>query len=248
MERLQEPGGCPWDLEQTHESLKPYLIEEAYEALEAIDGGDSAELAEELGDVLLQVIFHSVLAARNGGFNVDDVSNAAAGKMVRRHPHVFGEAEARTAADVLKNWEKVKSVERAENDKAEKGTLDGVPRELPALLRAQRIQEKASRVGFDWDSIDPVLDKITEEVAELRVAMKEGRTEQVQDEMGDLLFTLVNASRFLEINAEEALRGTCNKFQERFAEIEKAARKQGKNVHDLSLEEMDTLWNAAKGE
>lgn len=246
MERLQEPDGCPWDLEQTHESLKPYMIEEAYEALDAIDSGDATELAEELGDVLLQVIFHSVLAARNGGFTINDVSQAAASKMVRRHPHVFGEAEARTAADVLINWEKVKSVERAENDKAEKGTLDGVPSELPALLRAQRIQEKAARVGFDWENIDPVIDKITEEVIELRAAMKDGQIEQVQDEMGDLLFTLVNASRFLKINAEEALRGTCNKFQMRFAKIEAAARKQGKNVHDLSLEEMDALWNAAK--
>lgn len=256
MERLQEPDGCPWDLEQTHESLKPYMIEEAYEALDAIDSGDGTALAEELGDVLLQVIFHSVLARRNGGFTIDDVSRAAAGKMVRRHPHVFGEAEARTAADVLKNWEKVKSAERQEKadagdeasgSKPVPGTLDGVPKHLPALLRAHRIQEKASRVGFDWDDINPVLDKVAEEVAELKEAVASGNREHASDELGDLLFTLVNVSRFLKLNAEESLRGTCQKFQRRFAYVEQQAKAQGRPVQDLSLEEMDAAWEKAKG-
>jgi MazG family protein len=260
MERLQEPDGCPWDLEQTHESLKPYMIEEAYEALDAIDSGDDTSLAEELGDVLLQVIFHSVLAKRTGRFSIDDVSRAAAGKMVRRHPHVFGEAEASTAADVLKNWEKVKSAERQEKaasaapspagSEKEKhaGTLDGVPKELPALLRAQRIQEKAARVGFDWQDINPVLDKVAEETRELKEAVASGDTSRVQDEMGDLLFTLVNVSRFLKVDAEQALRGTCSKFQQRFSRVEQYARNQGRPVQDLTLEEMDAQWEAAKGD
>lgn len=250
MERLQEPDGCPWDIEQTHQSLKPYMIEEAYEALDAIDSGDDAALAEELGDVLLQVVFHSVLAKRTGRFNMDDVAQTAADKMVRRHPHVFGEAEAHTAADVLKNWEKVKSAERQEKAEGQTadlpGILDGVPGHLPALLRAQRMQEKAARVGFDWHDINPVLDKVAEETGELKAAIATGDKSRVEDEMGDLLFTLVNVSRFLKINAEEALRGTCSKFQRRFSEIEKFARAEGKMVQDLSLEEMDDLWNQIK--
>lgn len=255
MERLQEPDGCPWDLEQTHESLKPYMIEEAYEALEAIDSGNDTALAEELGDVLLQVIFHSVLARRTGRFGIDDVAGAAANKMVRRHAHVFGEGEARTAADVLKNWEKVKSVERQEQaaggldsaeNKVQKGALDGVPKELPALLRAQRIQEKAARVGFDWKDVEPVLDKVAEETRELKEALAGGDQRRVHDELGDLLFTLVNLARFLKVDAEEALRGTCVRFQARFAQIEAAARMSGRHVQDLSLEEMDQFWEAAK--
>lgn len=249
MERLQEPGGCPWDLEQTHQSLKPYLIEEAYEALEAIDSGDDALLTEELGDVLLQVVFHSTLARRTGRFTIDDVVRGVSAKMIRRHPHVFGEAEARTAADVLHNWEKVKSVERqGKTSAADKpaGTLDGVPKELPALLRAHRIQEKAARVGFDWDDIGPVLDKIAEETAELKEAVAGGNKAHAQSELGDLLFTLVNVARFLDLNAEEALRETCARFQRRFSTIEKSAHAEGRHVQDLSLEEMDNRWNQAK--
>lgn len=249
MERLQEPGGCPWDLEQTHESLKPYMIEEAYEALESIDSGDDTLLAEELGDVLLQVIFHSTLARRTGRFTIDEVSSAAAAKMVRRHPHVFGEVEANTASEVLHNWEKLKSVERREkagSEKKPKGTLDGVPKELPALLRAQRIQEKAARVGFDWDDINPVLDKVAEETAELKQAVAAGDKAHAQAELGDLLFTLVNVARFLKLDAEEALRDTCSRFQRRFSAIEESAHAEGRHVQDLSLEEMDQRWNKAK--
>ncbi len=249
MERLQEPDGCPWDLEQTHQSLKPYLIEEAYEALDAIDSGDDALLTEELGDVLLQVVFHSTLARRTGRFTIDDVSNSVAAKMIRRHPHVFGEAEARTATDVLHNWEKVKSMERREKTTGEDkpaGTLDGVPKELPALLRAHRIQEKAARVGFDWDDIGPVLDKIAEETAELKEAVAGGDRAHAQAELGDLLFTMVNVARFLDLNAEEALRETCVRFQRRFSSIEQSAHAEGRHVQDLSLEEMDQRWNKAK--
>ena len=267
MERLQEPGGCPWDLEQTHESLKPYMIEEAYEALDAIDRGDDVELAEELGDVLLQVVFHSVLAGRTGRFSIDDVSQAAATKMVRRHPHVFEEADAKTAADVLHNWEKLKAAERkqksADADAIDESAQGGkgnsilahVPRNLPALLRAQRLQEKAARVGFDWPDAEGVLDKIEEEIRELRTELARAkdaaqssgqpRTE-VALELGDVFFSLVNLARFLDTDAEECLRQTCNKFQKRFEYIETKAAEQQRELSSLSLEEMDQLWNEAK--
>jgi MazG family protein len=270
MERLQEPGGCPWDVEQTHESLKPYMIEEAYEALDAIDRGDPVELAEELGDVLLQVVFHSVLAKRTGRFNIDEVIQGASTKMIRRHPHVFGETEARTAADVLRNWEKLKAAERKQ--KAEqttdadapegrperKGILSHLPQKLPALLRAQRLQEKAARVGFDWPNPEGVLDKIEEEIRELREAMQKNHelekdtnrdrasTEQLQFEFGDILFSIVNLARFLRLDAEESLRQTCKKFQTRFEYIERQAAEQNRELHSMTLEEMDALWNEAK--
>ena len=252
MERLQEPGGCPWDLEQTHESLKPYLIEEAYEALDAIDSGDDSALAEELGDVLLQVLFHSTLSRRTGRFTIDDVCRATATKMVRRHPHVFGEVEARSAAEVLQNWEKLKTRERTEKaaegsgEKPPAGILDGVPRQLPALLRAQRMQEKAARVGFEWKDIGPVLDKVAEETAELKEAVTADNKAMAQAELGDLLFTLVNVARFLKLDAEEALRETCNRFQGRFGFIEESARQEGRHVHDLTAEEMEIRWAEAK--
>ncbi len=261
MQRLQEPGGCPWDLEQTHQSLKPYMIEEAYEALDAIDSGEPAALTEELGDVLLQVVFHSVLAARNGGFNIDDVAHGAATKMVRRHPHVFGEFQAATATDVLQNWEKLKAAERqlkAESEEAgngvdaapqsaaPKGLLSGVPRHLPALLRAQRVQEKAARVGFDWPDALPVLDKVEEEIRELREALTHGSKAAADAEFGDILFSLVNLARFLHIDAEESTRQTCEKFQRRFESIEAAARAQGRSIDQMTPAEMETEWERAK--
>ncbi|MGI8905536.1 MAG: nucleoside triphosphate pyrophosphohydrolase [Candidatus Sumerlaeaceae bacterium] len=267
MERLQEPDGCPWDLEQTHASLKPYMIEEAYEALDAIDRGDDVALAEELGDVLLQVVFHSVLAKRTGRFSIDDVSHAAATKMVRRHPHVFGEMEAKTAADVLHNWENLKAAERQQKAAAgatssvdiespSPSILAHVPRNLPSLLRAQRLQEKAARVGFDWPDAMGVLDKIEEEIRELREALRaqtqpadpkpEARNPEIVLELGDVLFSLVNLSRFLKLDAEECLRQTCNKFQARFEFIEANTHAQQRKLESLTLEEMDRLWNNAK--
>lgn len=253
MERLQEPGGCPWDLEQTHESLKPYMIEEAYEALDAIDRGSDLDLAEELGDVLLQVVFHSVLAARTGKFNIDGVARGAATKMIRRHPHVFGDFEARTAGEVLQNWEKLKRRERKKKaadslspEKESQSLLSGIPSQLPALLRAQRMQEKASRVGFDWPETALVIDKVEEEVREMRQAIESGKASQVQDEFGDLLFSLVNVARFLKVDAEESLRQTCIKFATRFAYIEKQAAAAGTDLDVMSLEEMDRYWNEAK--
>lgn len=263
MERLQEPGGCPWDLEQTHESLKPYLIEEAYEALDAIDRGDQEDLKEELGDVLLQVIFHSVLSRRTGGFHVDDVIRSASEKMVRRHPHVFGDTAAGTSDEVLANWEKLKQRERQEkadaggpSDAASEGqparrasVLDGVPDSLPALLKAQRMQEKARRVGFDWPDVTGALDKVEEEVRELRREFAEGApADRVRAELGDLFFALVNLARYVDVDAEEALRQTCRKFRRRFEAIERAAAEAGRDLPSMTLEEMDAVWEQAKRE
>jgi len=253
MERLQEPGGCPWDREQTHESLKPYLVEEAYEALDAIDRQDWNDLAEELGDVLLQVIFHAVLAKRTGKFGIDDVIETAAAKMVRRHPHVFGEGEAKTAQDVLQNWEKLKAIERKEKND-EKGETDakansvlaGVPKVLPALLKAQRIQEKAARVGFDWENPLQVLDKVEEEIGELRQAIAANDKIHAREEIGDLIFALVNLARFLNVDAEEAVRATAEKFRKRFHFIEEKSRELGRPLSEMSLDEMESYWQAAK--
>jgi tetrapyrrole methylase family protein/MazG family protein len=252
MERLQAPDGCPWDREQTHESLKPYLIEEAYEALDAIDRQNWADLAEELGDVLLQVIFHSVLAARTGKFDIDEVIETAAAKMVRRHPHVFGEGEARTAQDVLQNWEKLKAKEREDksgktpDDPNATSVLAGVPRVLPALLKAQRIQEKAARVGFDWENPLDVLDKVEEEIRELRQAIADGEKAHVREELGDLIFALVNLARFLDIDAEEAVRATSEKFRRRFQYIERKSRELDRPLSEMPLDEMESHWQAAK--
>ncbi len=253
MERLQEPGGCPWDREQTHESLKPYLIEEAYEALDAIDRENWADLAEELGDVLLQVIFHSVLAKRTGKFDIDEVIETAAAKMVRRHPHVFGETEAKTAQDVLQNWEKLKAAEREEknggnmsDDPHATSVLAGVPKVLPALLKAQRIQEKAARVGFDWENPLQVLDKVEEEINELRQAIAANDKIHAREEIGDLIFALVNLARFLDVDAEEAVRATAEKFRRRFHYIEQKSRELGRSLADMPLDEMESYWQAAK--
>ncbi|MGB9690856.1 MAG: nucleoside triphosphate pyrophosphohydrolase [Candidatus Sumerlaeaceae bacterium] len=253
MERLQEPGGCPWDREQTHETLKPYLVEEAYEALDAIDRENWADLAEELGDVLLQVIFHSVLAKRTGKFDIDEVIETAAAKMIRRHPHVFGETEARTAQDVLQNWEKLKAKEREEKNGGQTednphatSVLAGVPNVLPALLKAQRIQEKAARVGFDWENPLQVLDKVEEEIGELRQAIAANDKIHAGEEIGDLIFALVNLARFLEVDAEEAVRATAEKFRRRFQYIEQKSRELGRPLADMPLDEMESYWQAAK--
>lgn len=254
MERLQEPGGCPWDIKQTHESLKQYLLEESYEVFDAIDRGDMADLEEELGDVLLQVIFHSVLAARtSGAFTMHDVIETSAAKMIHRHPHVFGETEARTAEDVLHNWEKLKEQERARKAEASKESepaslLASIPAHLPALLKAQRMQEKAARVGFDWEETAPVLDKIEEEIREFREAVSAGNQEHAKEEFGDILFSLVNLARFIDINAEESLRLTSEKFRRRFAHVERRTRQTGRKLSEMTLQEMDAFWDEAKSQ
>jgi len=242
MERLRGPNGCPWDKEQTSETLKPYLIEEAYEVIDAIDNKDDTNLAEELGDVLLQVVFHAQIATEENRFTIDDVAQSISDKLVRRHPHVFGNMEAETADQVVQNWEAIKVQEKKEKV-GQESVLSGIPRHLPALLRAYQIQKKAARVGFDWDHTEAVIQKVAEEVQELQNAHTE---EEKQEEFGDLLFSLVNLARFLKIDPEEALTQTIAKFQNRFTYIETELKKRGRSPQEATLEEMDALWEEAK--
>lgn len=231
---------CPWDREQTHDSIKGNTIEEAFEVVEAIDEKDDEGLAQELGDLLLHVVFHAEIAAGEGRFTIDTVLTAIIEKLVRRHPHIFGDTEATSADEVKKNWEQIKLSEGRES------VIDGIPRALPALLKAHRIQEKASKVGFDWPSEEPVWAKVEEELAEFRVAIAEGTVEQREAEFGDLLFALVNYARFQRINAEDALRGTIDRFARRFRHIEQSAAGQGRTLAEMTLAEMDQFWEEAK--
>lgn len=257
MKRLLDPGGCPWDREQTHASLKKYLIEEAYEVCEAIDRGDDAETCEELGDVALQVVFHAELAERRGAFRLEDVYEAIARKLIDRHPHVFGEVVARDSETVLRNWEAIKKEEKrrkAADGRAKDGravsVLDGVPAALPALQRACRLQEKAAKVGFDWDRPDDVAAKVREEVEEfLEVALDPaGSPERLAEELGDVLFSLTNLARHLRVEPEEAARGACARFDRRFRRVESLADEAGRDLRGMTLPEMDELWNRAKSE
>jgi MazG family protein len=243
MQRLRGPDGCPWDRKQTLPDLKPFVIEEAYEVVDAIDRDDRAALMEEVGDMLLEAVFIAEITREEGTFDIYDSITAIHDKLVRRHPHVFGDVEANDAEQVLVNWEKLKSDERkAEN----KGVLSGVPGSLPALLKASRLTEKAARVGFDWRRTEDVFEKLEEEVGELREAITSGEQEKVQEELGDLLFTIVNAARKLSVNPEEALQSTNRKFARRFASMEAEVHQSGRNIDQLSLEEMDALWDRAK--
>ncbi len=237
--RLHAPDGCPWDRQQTHESLRPHLLEEAYEALEAIDRGDPAGLEEELGDLLLQVLMHAAVAEREGSFELGDVVEQIARKLIRRHPHVFGEAEAGSAAEVYQNWEALKRAEK----QGRGSILDGVPRTLPALAASQAIQGRARRVGFDWPDVEGPLEKLAEEVREFARA-QEGR-ERVE-ELGDILFTLVNIADRLGVDAEQALRGANEKFRRRFGEVERLAAERGLELRGLELPELDRLWEEVK--
>src|SRR5438132_1535672 len=243
MTTLRGPDGCPWDRKQTLPSLKPFVIEESYEVIDAIDRDDRAALAEELGDFLLQAVFIAELTREEGSFDIYDAITAIHDKLVRRHPHVFADVEANDAEQVLVNWEKLKNEERkAEN----KSVLAGVPRSLPALLKATRLTEKAARVGFDWRRTEDVFSKIDEEIGELREAISSGDEANVHDEIGDLLFTIANIARKLNVNAEEALQSTNRKFRRRFESMEASVREDGRNLDQLSLEQMDALWDAAK--
>lgn len=261
MKRLLDPGGCPWDREQTHQSLRQYIIEEAYEAAEAIAENDDDAMVEELGDVGLQIVFHAELAERAGRFTIEDVYTAICNKLVERHPHVFGSVEAKTAGAVLKNWEQIKKEEKRrkkkDGDDQHVSAVSGVPKSLPGLQRASRLQEKASRVGFDWDRPEDVAAKVREEVEEflehVGATSTQGATgalneAAMQEEFGDLLFSLVNMSRFLNIRAEEAMEQACNKFIRRFTAVERAADSQGRHLKDMTLAEMDGLWDAIKRE
>lgn len=234
---------CPWDRIQTHLSLRRCLLEETYEVLEAIDDGSMQELKKELGDILLQVVFHSNIAEENDDFTLSEVIKSETNKLIERHPHVFGDVKVKDSDEVKKNWEKLKKNE------GRKSVIDGVPEELPALLKAYRTQEKASKVGFDWKDEKPVFDKIIEEINELRDNVNSGKSEpEIEGEFGDVLFSIVNYSRFLKINPEDALRRTIKKFRERFQKIEKFAEENGRVLDDMTLEEMDDIWNKAKTE
>ena len=245
-DRLRRPDGCPWDREQTHESLRKHLLEEAYEVYDALERGATPALAGELGDLWLQVVLHAQLAAEAGVFDLADVHQAIATKIVRRHPHVFGEAEARTAGDVSRQWERIKADERAtDSDAGSKSALDGISPSLPALAASQEMQERAANLGYDWPSIDGVLDKVTEELAELRAATT---PEERREEFGDLLMVLVNVARKEGIETEGALRGANDKFRRRFRSVERQAAERGVALRDLDFPALDELWDRAKAE
>ena len=246
MARLRAPNGCPWDREQTHATLKPYFIEETYEALEAIDIGDDDELCKELGDVLLQVVFHAQIATEENRFDIEEVARAIVDKLIRRHPHVFADVDVDGSEQVLQNWEQIKKQERQEQGEATPSLLDGIPKQLPALMRAQRMQARVSRQGFDWDKIAGPLDKVEEEFAELRQAWASGETPAIEDEFGDLLFALVNTGRFLNVDPEQTLRQSTEKFERRFRALEEAVRRSGREISALSLQELDTIWDEIK--
>lgn len=244
MALLRGENGCPWDREQTHDSLKKYLIEETYEVLDALETGDKARISDELGDLLLQVVFHAQIAKENGDFDMDDVVTGICRKLVSRHTHIFGDARADTADEVLVNWEEIKKKEKG--IESQTGVLKDVPKNLPALMRSFKVQQKAAQVGFDWAETEDVLAKVDEEIRELKDVYKSKNVERITDEMGDVFFSLVNLSRFLKVQPELALTGTINKFIRRFEYVERESLKAGKKLESMSLAEMDELWNEAK--
>ena len=239
---LRGPGGCPWDREQTHESIRRNFIEEAYEAVEAIDEQDADHLEEELGDVLLQILLHAEMEREKGNFDINGVANRLSQKMILRHPHVFGEVKVSGSEEVLTNWDAIKRVEK--DQKTVTDSLNSVARSLPSLWRAEKVQKKAAKAGFDWPDVTGALDKLEEEIRELREAVAEGKG--IEGELGDVLFSAVNVSRFLKIDPEEALTGSTDKFIRRFAGMEQAASDIGKKPEEMTLEEMDELYNKAK--
>jgi MazG family protein len=241
MAQLRAPGGCPWDREQTFDSIKPYLLEETYEVLDAIDSRDWPHLAEELGDLLLQVVFFAEMAAEEDKFRIDDSVDAIVQKLIRRHPHVFGDGTAKTAGDVKRRWDEIKADEKKQKGEAPRGLLESVPRNLPALVEAQQISSKAASAGFDWENPDQVLEKLNEELHELAEARKLGSQAELEGEVGDLLFVLVNLARFLKVDPEQALRRTNAKFRKRFGYVESRTAVPGS-----SIQEMEALWQDAK--
>jgi MazG family protein len=245
MARLRAPGGCPWDREQTFDSIKPYTLEETYEVLDAIDRRDWGELAEELGDFMLQAVFYAQMASEEKLFTIEDALDAINGKLIRRHPHVFGEQSAETVGDVKRIWGQVKAEEKKDKGKQD-GLLAAVPRALPALVEAQQISSRAAGVGFDWENPEQVLDKLHEELAEFAEARRIASHDELENEMGDLLFVLVNLARFVKVDPEQALRRTNAKFRRRFAYIEEKLAERGRKPEDSNLEEMEDLWQEAK--
>jgi tetrapyrrole methylase family protein/MazG family protein len=249
MTRLRAEGGCPWDREQTRQTLRPFLVEETHEALDALAADDPARIKEELGDLLFQVVFHAEIGRERGEFTIDDLLESLVAKMIRRHPHVFGDRVVDTAAQALEQWEAIK---RAERDAADGGgrpsVLAGLPRSLPALLKAQRTQHRASRVGFDWPSPVAALEKVREELAEVEAALAADEAGRVEAELGDLLFAAVNVSRLAGADPEQALQGAVERFHRRFQHMEAAADESGRELRALTLDEMEQLWLAAKAE
>ncbi len=244
MQRLRAPGGCPWDRDQTHASIKPYLIEEAYEVAEAIDENDFEEMRKELDDLLLQVVFHAQMAKEGGKFDIEDVVHGINEKMTRRHPHVFGDVTVSGSGEVLRNWARIKSEER--KDSGDNSVVAGVPRALPALLRAHRLGEKAAHIGFDWSNADEVLAKVDEELAELRAAIAAGDADATRQEIGDLLLALASLGRHLAVHGEEALHRASDRFIERFRYVERRLAELQRDPHDASPEELNRLWGEAK--
>lgn len=256
MAKLRSPEGCPWDRAQTHSSLRRYLIEETYEAIDAIDSGDMSSLCEELGDILLQIVFHAQIAAETGAFTIDDVVTSLADKLVRRHPHVFGDEKAVNVEEVADVWQAVKAAENESKAVSERhaSLLDGIPRHLPALMYAEALGERAARVGFDWDNVEEVWQKTLEEQAELAEAINQREQNgdahkaqtRIEEEWGDLVFSLVNLARHLRLDPEAALRQAAAKFADRFRAIERMAQSQGSSLEELSLDAMNELWEQAK--
>ncbi|MBI1882701.1 MAG: nucleoside triphosphate pyrophosphohydrolase [Chlamydiae bacterium] len=244
MSRLRAKGGCPWDREQTHETLKKYLIEEAYELMDAIDDQDTHAMADELGDVLLQVVFHSQMAKEKKKFDLQKVARLCCEKLIRRHPHVFGDVKIKDSSGVKKQWEEIKKKEKS--GLLRSSLLDGIPRYLPALSQAEKIQKKAAKVGFDWREVDAVVAKVEEEFQEVKEELKRGNKKAIREEIGDLLFSVVNLCRFHEESPEEVLRDTVKKFYKRFGFIEQEAKKTGKKVEECSLEQLEKWWGKAK--
>ncbi len=244
MKILRQPGGCPWDAEQTHKSIRRDFLEETYEAIEAIDTEDTELLCEELGDVLLQVVFHSQIEQDAGGFTINEVCDGICKKLIIRHPHVFGDVVADTPDKVLENWDAIKMQTKEQTTYAE--TLDSVSHALPSLIRAHKVQHKARKFGFDWDEVGGALDKLSEEVEELRQAVEQGNNESCYEELGDVLFSAVNVSRFVGVDPEESLASSVDKFISRFAQVEKLAIERGIDMKSASLSELDALWDEVK--
>jgi MazG family protein len=246
MERLRAPGGCPWDREQSFDTIKKFTVEETYEVLDAIDRRDWAGLREELGDFILQAVFYAQMASEQNLFSIGDCLDAINEKLIRRHPHIFGDETARSGDDVLKLWEAVKTEEKRGKADAPVGLLDGIPRAQPALIEAQQISSRAALSGFDWNNSDEVLAKLNEEIAEFRAARQSGSADQMEDELGDLMFTLVNLARFSKVDPEQALRRTNAKFRRRFGHVEQRLAEQGQTVPGTSIDRLEALWQEAK--
>jgi len=246
MARLRGPGGCPWDREQNFDTIKPFLLEETYEVMDAIDARNWTELAGELGDLLLQAVFFSQMASEENRFRIEDALDAINQKLVRRHPHVFGSETAETEGDVRKRWSQIKAEEKREKGEPDTTLLGSVPRSLPALVEAQQIASRAAQAGFDWENTGQVIDKLHEELREFDDARAGGSREDIEDEMGDLLFVLVNLARFVKVDPEQALRKTNAKFRRRFGYVEKKLAERGRSTRESSIEEMETLWQEAK--